>query len=483
MARMLWTQFFIPGSLEEALELKARLGPAARFVAGGTDLVIDLDRGRQTPCALIDLSRISELNFIRKEGEGLRLGGGVTHAQVLQNSWVKEEAGVLAQACIEVGAPQVRNRSTLAGNIVTASPAADTVPPLLALSARVELESLRGIREIPLTAFLTGFRKVDLADDEILKSIFIPGALGKRTGAFLKLGLRNAQAISVVCVAAVLDRNEAGEILQARIALGSVAPTTIRVPEAEALLSGKILDAPLIKAASEIAMETSTPIKDVRGGAEYRRAMVKEFTSRALTFAWEGRVPPASADPEIFLQVPGFSSSPSQPQSQNGEDLNYKSISLEINGKQQELKNAGDKLLLYALRDAGFTGTKEGCLEGECGACTVWLNGKAVDSCLVPAPSAGGAKITTIEGLEQGTTLHPLQQSFIEQGGVQCGYCTPGLIMAGGALLAEKPGGLNEWECRSALVGNLCRCTGYGRVLAAMDQAQGREAKFEPGKR
>ena len=148
-----------------------------------------------------------------------------------------------------------------------------------------------------------------------------------------------------------------------------------------------------------------------------------------------------------------------------------KKIKLTVNGKLNELSVQPNDTLLEVIREyLGLTGTKEGCGLGECGACTVIMNGKAVNSCLVPAIEANGKQITTIEGLADGQKLHPIQQAFVDMNGLECGFCSPGMIMSAKALLDENIHPTDE-EIKKALTGNICRCTGYAKIFEAVKAA------------
>ena len=468
----MWQSYLQPGSLEEALELLQQLNGQARLVAGGTDVLVELQRGVKPTRTLIDISAIHDLKYIRHEGEYLYLSALATHNDVVASAACVEHALPLAQACWEVGAPQIRARATLAGNVVTASPANDTITPLMALDAEVVLVSTEGERVVPLHDFYPGVRRTLLKPNELLREIRVPAMTGSQRGLFLKLGLRRAQAISVINVALVLTF--AGEqISDARITLGSLAPTIVHASSAEAYLKGKTLDAAVCDEAGRLANEDVAPIDDIRGSANYRRATLSALVAQGLRRIAAGKEAEGWAAQPVLLETQGDTLASSRFEG---------TIITTINDKPYQLANAQHKTLLNALReDAGLTGTKEGCAEGECGACTVWLNGQAVMSCLVPAPQAHNAAITTIEGLANGSTLHPLhplhllhplQQAFIDHAAVQCGYCIPGMLMAGAKLLQEHPHP-NIEQVQAALSGNICRCTGYRKILDAVLSAGG----------
>jgi carbon-monoxide dehydrogenase medium subunit len=292
---------------------------------------------------------------------------------------------------------------------------------------------------------------------------FQPFAENER-GMFIKLGLRRAQAISVVNIAAILAF-EGEQITRARLALGSVAPTIIRLPAVETFLQGKTLAPETIREAAHLAASIPTPIDDVRSTAEYRSEMIKVLTARALrTLAareerklWPSTAPLLRTPQAVHAAEPG--------------DAAERPITTTINGQTLTRESGQHKTLLRFLReDCGLPGTKEGCAEGECGACTVFLDGAAVMACMIPAPRADHATITTVEGVGTTEALHPVQQAFIDAGAVQCGYCTPGFIMAG-AKLMEECAHPTRAQIEQSITGNLCRCTGYYKIIEAIQKA------------
>ncbi len=473
----MWRNYYSVTSVDEALELLAQFGAQARVIAGGTDLIIELER-RQRPGVdvLIDITRVPGLDDIAFDGSTFQLGPLVTHNQVVVSQPVVSRAFPLAQAAWVIGAPQIRNRGTVAGNVITASPANDTITPLWALGASVTLRSVRGERTLSFDEFYQGVRRTAMEPDEMLTAISFPAMGANERGIFLKLGLRRAQAISVVNAAVILAL-DGDTVTGARITLGSVAPTIIRVPEAEAALQGATLTDDVIREVARLAAETPAPIDDVRSTAAYRAEMCRVLVARALRALRDGAEREGwPEDPAMLWGAePGLKRS-QLPALVRHEDDAGDTIVTTVNGQTYTRTGGTDKTLLRFLReDIGLPGTKEGCAEGECGACTVFLDGVAVMACLVPAPRAHGAEIVTVEGLARNGDLHPIQQAFVETGAVQCGYCTPGFLMAGAKLLEEHPQPTRE-QIEQSITGNLCRCTGYYKIVEAFEIAARRAA-------
>jgi CO/xanthine dehydrogenase FAD-binding subunit len=277
-------EYHAPRTLDEALALLAQHRENARVLAGGTDLVLQLTDRVVAPDHVIDIKNVSELTRFDLAPDGALTMGAATPFRKLEASpEIRDRFPGLAEAATEVGSWQIRNLGTVGGNLCTASPSAEIAPILLALDAEAEIVGQRGRRTVPISQFHTGVRRTVLEPDELLLEIRIP-APGERSGShYIKLKQREKMDLAFVGVAAVVDMEPGdGVVRSARIALGAVAPTPIRVSEAEQRLAGQRLTDDLLAEAGRLAAEASRPISDVRASAEYRREMVSVLTRRTL---------------------------------------------------------------------------------------------------------------------------------------------------------------------------------------------------------
>jgi carbon-monoxide dehydrogenase small subunit/xanthine dehydrogenase small subunit len=271
-------RYFRPRSLEEALEILAQRAGEVRPLAGGTDVLVKAKDGAQDPTALFDLTAVPEIKGIEEQDGDLWIGAAATHTEMLRSELVARFVPALPAACAVIGGPQIRNRGTLGGNLANASPAADTVPALYVADAMVEVASVSGRRDVRITEFFLGPRKSVLAPDELILGVRVPKHEGVR-GVFLRLGQRQAQAISKVSIAVAMTFRE-GRPDWVRVALGAVAPTVIRAPETEkALLAGGWGG---LQGARDAVRREVRPIDDLRSTAAYRREMAAVLLDRAV---------------------------------------------------------------------------------------------------------------------------------------------------------------------------------------------------------
>jgi len=250
-----------PRSLEEALLLKAE-HPDAVAIQGGTDLMVALNFDRSRPATVLNLNEVAELRGWSRESGALRLGSGLTYAEAMQGA-LAATLPALAEASRTVGSPQIRNRGTIGGNLATASPAGDALPPLHVEGAEVECASVRGVRRVALGEFVTGVKRTVLAADELISAVWVTPSGEAQT--FMKVGPRNAMVIAVVSLAL-----SAGEELRASFGSASPRPVLVTSPRAEA------------DTFAERVAAAASPIDDVRGSAVYRRHALRVLASRAL---------------------------------------------------------------------------------------------------------------------------------------------------------------------------------------------------------
>jgi len=273
-------------SLQEALDAASASKGASVFMAGGTDLLVQIKEGKKRLQGIIDVKGISEMDGVVITGSECSIGA-LTSIRTLETSLsISEKVPLLAQAAAKLGSVQVRHRATIGGNLCNASPSADTASALLALDAQVEIYGKAGTRVIDLDKFFLGPGATVLGDGEILTRLKIPLTRKRRGSVYYKLSTRKAMDLAFVGVAVLLELGGNDEISKTRIALGAVAPTPIRVPSAEKQLEGIRLSPEAARESAELAARSCEPISDHRASAEYRREMVRELCQQGLLAAY-----------------------------------------------------------------------------------------------------------------------------------------------------------------------------------------------------
>ena len=279
----MWDEYIIPKSVEEALRILQSHEKNARIIAGGTDLIPELKEGTRKVKCLVDISEIEPLRKIELDGDLVRIGSGVTHAQAASSKLIRERANLLAEAASVVGSPLIRNQGTVVGNVVNAQPAADTAVALFSLCAEVEILTNSGTRRVPITQTYEkpGLSKIN-STSEIVTALYIKSLRDNQGSAFVRLAQRKALALPMLNVAVVVTIRD-GLFEESRITIGPVAPLPFRSEKAEASLKNAAFSPESIYKAAEAASSEAKPRDSaLRGSAEYRREMVKVFVRRAL---------------------------------------------------------------------------------------------------------------------------------------------------------------------------------------------------------
>ena len=277
--------FHEPATIEEACQVMAELGPEAKPLAGGTDLIVNMKKKILPPAHLVSLSRIENLQQMVPSNGGVRIGAGITVSELSESHEIETRLKALSTGARGLGSPLIRNLATIGGNLVSARPAADLPPSLMAYGAMIVLKTNSGERSIPLEDLFLGPGETVLEPHEILTEIHINNPPPHSGAAYFKLGVREALEISLVNVAAFISLDDDDSIKEARIVLGSVAPTPIRSEDAEKVLLGEKPTGTLFTQAGEAASKECRPIDDFRASAAYKRAMVEVLTSRTLNMA------------------------------------------------------------------------------------------------------------------------------------------------------------------------------------------------------
>jgi xanthine dehydrogenase iron-sulfur cluster and FAD-binding subunit A len=439
-----------PTRLSDALDLVKR---GVVPLAGGTRL---LASPAEIPNVL-DLSGLG-LDQVAVDDGDLVLGSTVTLQDVIDCRAAYEmTAGLLPAACRSFSSSRMlRNMATIGGESVQSLPDSEVAAALLALNAVFNIAHPDGALEVPAIRFLK--RSVeDLAGGGLLQSVLIPGAPG---GAALERAAAMSSANPLISVAVTLSF--AGSVCsRARIAVTGLAGTPTRIVEAESKIEGTEAGEEQIQAAMQRLGEQAAFRSDTLAPASYRRTVATALAGRALRRAVQQARQPGT------LGAPRLRPRPSQRAAVAVPYFTSGRIDVSLNGQNRRMDVEARTTLLELVRRERLWGAKQGCGTGDCGACTVLLDGRPVSGCLMLALRAHGRNVHTVESLGSPDRLHPLQEAFVAGGAVQCGYCTPSLTLCAKALLDAIPQPTED-EVRDALAGCLCRCGAYDRSVKAV---------------
>jgi CO/xanthine dehydrogenase FAD-binding subunit/aerobic-type carbon monoxide dehydrogenase small subunit (CoxS/CutS family) len=495
-----------PGSVDQTLHLLGTLGPDAKVLAGGQSLMPLLNLRLARPAHVVDINGLhDELGRIELVGEHLHIGPLVRQERLRTDPLVTNHAPLVAEAVRWIGHRAIRARGTLGGSLAHADPAAELPLVAVAIDSDIVVRGVGSERTIRAQDFFEGHFSTALGDDELLVEWRLP-TLGERRWGFAELARRRGD-FALVLVAAVLALDDDGVVTSCRIAAGAISSIPALLDEAGFVLVGRRPDRASVADTARAAAAACRPSSDVHASADYRKAMVEVLVRRALAEALNRGPAPAPASAHTAASAPTPSApTPSAPTprargplapslqvdggTHSGEeprrppellDVNGPVIvSLRVNGQPAAIAVPARRTLADAVRDElGLTGTHLGCEHGVCGACTVLLDDRPVRSCLMLAVQAEGREITTIEGVAPaGGRLHPVQEAFRTHHGLQCGFCTPAMVLATVDLLARIPHP-SPGEVREELSGNICRCTGYMKVVESV-LAAGRALEGRP---
>ena len=434
-----------PATLADAVNLLSTLGDEARPLAGGHSLVPMMKLRLASPEHLIDLHGVAGLKGIRRDGDRIVIGAMTTQHELLASEDIGKSLPILHETALLIADPQVRYRGTIGGNVANGDPGNDMPALMMTLGASYRLEGKSGARDVAATEFYQGAYFTALEPGEILTAVSIPVAAAGHGYAYEKL--KRKVGDYATAAAAVVLTMAGGKVATCKIGLTNLSETPLLAEDAAKAVIGTSLDPATLKKAAAAAEAIMSPAADAPWSRRISQTC-RRHHGRARTAARR------------------------QPRCLRRDKWPKTHVTMKVNGAEVEGLVEPRTLLVHFIREnLSLTGTHIGCETTHCGACTIDIDGMSVKSCTMFAVQAEGSDITTIEGVANADgSLSALQEGFRMMHGLQCGFCTPGMILRAQRLLKENPSPTEE-EIRMGISGNFCRCTGYQNIVKAIQYA------------